>query len=359
MAKSIELSSRTAEAIDSKRSEIASSVVELHYQSKPRLWQSYGQEGRRLCLRDIDYHLSYLIESLAGSDPSLFGEYLVWLQGLFDNIGLPERTVPDLLANLKQALKSFLAEKEYKFVAGLLDRAALSPEQPAPGSLGSWPDGQPVSPQARQYIEALLRGDRAHARRVILEASETGSSVQDIYLAILQPAQREIGRLWYQQKISVAEEHYCTAATQLIMSELYPRIFNTPKSGKRLVAACAEGELHEIGIRMVADFFEMDGWDTYYLGANMPIADTVRMVISKKPDVLALSATLSLRRSFAANLISRIKSSPEGSRLKIIVGGGAFSPYPDLYKEIGAHGSADDARGALKLVDRLLKTGGS
>ena len=41
-----------------------------------------------------------------------------------------------------------------------------------------------------------------------------------------------------------------------------------------MVATCIGGELHEIGIRMVADFFEMEGWDTYYLGANTP-ADAV------------------------------------------------------------------------------------
>ena len=63
----------------------------------------------------------------------------------------------------------------------------------------------------------------------------------------------------------MAQEHYCTAATQLIMSQLYPYIFTTGKNGRVLVGTCVSGDLHEIGVRMVSDFFEMEGWDTFYL----------------------------------------------------------------------------------------------
>ena len=87
---------------------------------------------------------------------------------------------------------------------------------------------------------------------------EQGTPARDIYLQVFQPAQREVGRLGQTNRISVALEHYVTAATQPIMSQLYPRIFSPEKTGRRLIATCVGGELHEIGVRMVADFFEMD-----------------------------------------------------------------------------------------------------
>ena len=71
--------------------------------------------------------------------------------------------------------------------------------------------------------------------------------------------------------LSVAQEHYCTAATQLVMSQLYPRIFSTERRGRTLVAARVADDLHEIGLRMVADFFEMEGWDTFYVGATFVV----------------------------------------------------------------------------------------
>ena len=105
--------------------------------------------------------------------------------------------------------------------------------------------------------------------------------MKDIYLQVFQRSQYEIGRLWQMNKLTMAQEHYCSAATQLIMSLLYPRIFDTKKIGARLVAACVQGDLHEIGLRIVSDFFEIEGWDTFYLGANTPtsgILDTLRNV---------------------------------------------------------------------------------
>ena len=59
-----------------------------------------------------------------------------------------------------------------------------------------------------------------------------------------------------------------------------------------MVAACAASELHEIGVRMAADFFEMEGWDTFYLGANTPAESVIRTLVERKADVLAVSATI-------------------------------------------------------------------
>jgi hypothetical protein len=46
------------------------------------------------------------------------------------------------------------------------------------------------------------------------------------------------------------------------------------------VAACVSGELHEIGVRMLCDLLEMEGWNTIYLGANVPTAgSTIRWLV--------------------------------------------------------------------------------
>ncbi|HEY5309978.1 MAG TPA: cobalamin B12-binding domain-containing protein, partial [Casimicrobiaceae bacterium] len=50
------------------------------------------------------------------------------------------------------------------------------------------------------------------------------------------------------------------------------------------------GDLHELGARMVADFFEMEGWDSYYTGANTPTGGVVQAIVERRPDVLAISA---------------------------------------------------------------------
>jgi len=108
----------------------------------------------------------------------------------------------------------------------------------------------------------------------------------------LQRTQYEIGRLWQTNRISVAEEHYCTACAQFVMTQLYPYIFRSERNGRRMVATCVGGELHEIGVRMVADFFEMEGWDTYYLGANTPARDILDTIAKREADIVGISVTI-------------------------------------------------------------------
>jgi methanogenic corrinoid protein MtbC1 len=201
-----------------------------------------------------------------------------------------------------------------------------------------------------------LQGERHQASKLILEAVDAGAEVKDIYLQVFQPCQREIGRLWQMNLINVAQEHYCSASTQLIMSQLYPYIFATEKIGKKLVATCVSGELHEIGIRMVSDFFEMEGWDTYYLGANTPLESVLKTIADQNPEVLCLSATMTFHVNQVAQIISRIRELEAGQqRLAIMVGGYPFNVAPGLWEKVGADACAGDAQEAVEVANRLLQ----
>ncbi|MGD9818176.1 MAG: B12-binding domain-containing protein [Desulfomonilaceae bacterium] len=212
----------------------------------------------------------------------------------------------------------------------------------------------PLHELAKKYLEALLAGKRHVASQLILEAVQNGTSIKDIYIYVFQQSQYEIGRLWYLNMVSVGQEHYCSAATQLIMSQLYPYIFSNEKNGRMFVAACVGGELHELGIRMVADLFEMDGWDTYYMGANTPTATVFDAVTSYKPDVLGISVSLPTHLGTLKNLISEIRNNDDMGKVKIIVGGYALRSSPGLWVKLGADGFAKDAVKAVELANSLV-----
>jgi methanogenic corrinoid protein MtbC1 len=187
-----------------------------------------------------------------------------------------------------------------------------------------------------------------------MDAVGAGARVKDIYLHVFQRTQREIGRLWQMNRLTVAQEHYCTAATQLIMSQLYSHIFATERIGHRAVVTCVGGELHELGARMVADFFEMDGWDAYYLGANTPADSIVHTVEEREAEVLAISTTMTFHVSAVADLIAQVLAVEAVAAVKILVGGYPFNLSPGLWKQIGAHGYAPDAQEAVLLALRLV-----
>ena len=85
-------------------------------------------------------------------------------------------------------------------------------------------------------------------------------TLKQIYLEIFAASQYEVGHLWQEHLINVGDEHYCTAATQMIMSRFYPMLFNGTPKDYGFVGVCAEGNNHELPLRIVTDFFEMEGW---------------------------------------------------------------------------------------------------
>jgi methanogenic corrinoid protein MtbC1 len=141
----------------------------------------------------------------------------------------------------------------------------------------------------RAYLEALMARDVGAARASVEAALGAGVDVPDIYLGVLQPALYEIGRSWALGEFSVADEHSATTVTQSVLGMLGPRMRTAPKDGRLAVVTGSPEERHALGVQMVADFLEGDGWEVLNLGASTPADDLARMADAERPDVVALS----------------------------------------------------------------------
>lgn len=332
---------------------LAEKIVETQYQLQPEFWKPYGHPGREKSVRDAGYHLSFLAEAVEAGDPQLFSEYLAWVKVLFAGLNFPDHVLTTTLTCTHQVLSEELPAAEREAALSILDDGLVKLKF-APVTLPSYIQGdQPIDLLARQYLETLLRADRRTASDLITNAVRQGLNVREIYTGVFQRTQREIGRLWQTNQISVAQEHFCTAATQMIMSQLYPYIFNGKRKDRGIVVTCVGGELHEIGARMVADFFEMDGWDSYFLGANTPPNSVIQTVAERSADVLAISATMTFNVNKVSEII-RLLRADSSARVRVMVGGYPFNLSPDLWQSVGADGYAHDAETAPIEAERLV-----
>jgi methanogenic corrinoid protein MtbC1 len=340
--------------IDAERRRLAEAVTERHYELSPELDARYGPVGREKCLEDAEFHLSYLAEALAASSPSLFADYVAWAKVMLAARGVPAEDLARNLAVLGEVLVEQLPHGEGALARGYVDsgmRALPAAAETLPSFLD---EAAPLGALAREYLDRLLAGDRHAASRLVLDAVASGTRVADVYLGVFQPVQHEIGRLWQLNRLSVAQEHFCTAATQLVMSQLYPTIFAGEKNGYSLVATCVTGDMHEIGIRMISDFFEMEGWSTYYLGANTPAREVVRALVDREGDVLAISATITSHVRDVAATIAAVRQEPACDRVRVVVGGYPFNVDPDLWRRVGADASAGSAADAVQRAGELV-----
>ncbi|RQD66762.1 cobalamin B12-binding domain-containing protein [Desulfonatronovibrio magnus] len=172
------------------------------------------------------------------------------------------------------------------------------------------------------YIQALLKGDRQYCFELVKDLLDKDISIYDLYIHLFQSSLYHVGHLWETNKISVATEHMATSITEGLLSLTYPKIFSADHKGKKAVISCIANEYHQIGGKMVADIFELNGWDGYFLGANTPLNELMEMVKDKQPDMLALSLSIYFNMQSLHDVIGKIKEVyPE---LKVIVGGQAF-----------------------------------
>lgn len=205
--------------------------------------------------------------------------------------------------------------------------------------------------ESAAFLDALVRGDRRDADRLVDRMLDRGERLQTLYLDIMQPAMREIGRLWQENELTVAEEHLATAIAQSSMGRAFERVYRwhdarTPS----LIAACVDEERHQLGLRMLCDLLEIDGWDTAYLGASVPIESLVSMVEKRQPQVVALSATITPHLPRLRVAISAIRESKVETQPVIMVGGRAVNGDADLATRLGADFTAPDAGTAVNIL---------
>ena len=86
--------------------------------------------------------------------------------------------------------------------------------------------------------------------------------------------------------------------------------------------SCAANEHHQIGGKIIADYFELHGWHGYFLGANTPESDLLQMIDDKQPQLIGLSLSIYFNLPNLVKIIRAITDRRHESQ--IIVGGQAF-----------------------------------
>ncbi len=332
---------------------LADAVLACTFGRHPKLSVRYGPAGRAKSRQDAVHHFWYLADALDANSPALFNDYIGWAKLLQQHGGHGE-DLDHQLGCMADVLREQMPPPVAAHAAAMIE-GARSALPSMPGTSISFIDpSQPLSPLAQAYVHTLLGGCRQAAGQLVFDAAARGEPVRQLYLQVFQPALREIGRLWQMKKISVAQEHFCSAATQVLMSQLLPRGISDQRCGFVAVVVCVSGDLHEVGARMVGDFFEMAGWDAYFCGANTPHAAVVQAVVERAADVLAVSATMGCHLHAVQALIKEVRADVRCQRLRILVGGHPFTVDPTLWQTVGADGTAADADAAITLAGRWL-----
>ncbi len=93
---------------------------------------------------------------------------------------------------------------------------------------------------------------------------------------------------------------------------------------------------------------------SFYMGANTPVSSLVETAITRQPEMIGISVTMPFHVKRVEEIVSRIRNSRIGDSVKILVGGYAMKRRPNLWRELGADGYAEDARQATVVAFEMV-----
>jgi methanogenic corrinoid protein MtbC1 len=186
-----------------------------------------------------------------------------------------------------------------------------------------------------RYMTALLEGNRGLATQLVLDPVRSGAlTVRDALLHVCEPAQREIGRMWHLNEISISDEHAVSATTIRVISQIMTFAPSVEPTGKTVLAASIGDDSHDIGLRLVSELFELDGWKVIFLGSRLPPDDFAWAAKEFVPDLALLSAATDAHRSNVNKAITLAREvHPE---LAVLIGGPGFESKEAPWTSSGA-----------------------
>lgn len=342
--------------IDSVAKAVANWTVDQHAKANPQLANRFGDTWRADWIDHTLSQVHILAQSVAVRRSSLFASSVRWTCESFRSRDMQKTDLVQNTECLRDVLGQELPPPVGKVAVDHVSAAIEELNLPDTESgMNDSSDGK-HNKLVLDYLKAVLESNRAEAESMILSEMTNGIPLPEIYEVILAPAQARLGRMWHRGQITVADEHLGSATTQAVMSQLRPHFQRNASNNRTVVGTSTPGDFHEIGLRMVTDLFEFDGWNVVYLGANTPVTDIIEILERHNADLLALSVSTSLSLRDAAMLIEDLRATRAIAKTNVLVGGTPFAVVPDLWRELGADGYAESAREAVALGNQLVNS---
>jgi methanogenic corrinoid protein MtbC1 len=337
----LQLDSPTMEHFLALREEAIAHALAASAQAFPAVHARYGAQGRAACAEDLGLHLDFLQPALETGEIAPFLAYLGWQAQVLGSRGMPqgwiERTLDDLAEFFADRMGAQGAGVGVAVAAG---KAALVGGQVAPSYDRPCPA---PGVEAIPYAGAALQGRHGEAMALLEGALARDQSLTQVAVHVIQPAMYEVGRLWQQNSVSAAQERLATALSQTWMARARARAMGAPDNGLRALFSCMTGNHHTLGLRMVADAFELDGWATYNLGADTSLVALIAKVGEIRPHLVGLSASLPQHLRGLREAVTGMRTALGEQCPRIVIGGLVINQFPQLAPWAGAELLGADA----------------
>lgn len=308
---------------------------------------------------DLEVRLLQIAASVSVDRVELLHDVLAWYKVAFHHRDVPDEYLPATLQAIEKTLEREMPRESFALVRRHITAAAEGLGD-APTDIPSHLSmDAPHGETAMRFLLANFENRGEDALDYVRNAIKDGVPVQDVHDHILRPAQAEAGRMWLMAEIPIADEHYGTAIVERALSLLQEAIPRPDRRAKVVMTMGVAGNLHDLGLRMIGQRLQIEGYQVHHLGPNMPASDLAWSLQDRKVDLIAMSASMLLHLHGVRDAVEQIRGvcrtlyGDEAAR-PILLGGHPFGVVKDLHQVLNAQAGLNDIERLGEVAAKLL-----
>ena len=203
------------------------------------------------------------------------------------------------------------------------------------------------------FTELLLSGEEKEAAAFLIHAYMEGQSPVELFDRTITAAMHEVGELWFQGTITVADEHLATRIVLSALQKLRSIVVPAP-TGLKAICCGIDGDLHELPVHLAEIILETEGWDTRNLGPNTPLFSLREMVTQHRPQLVCISARSIADLDRGTSEYAQLRKVTAKLGASVVIGGEGFRD-PTIRQRFPCDFYAEDFAGLAKFVKSLGK----
>ena len=203
-----------------------------------------------------------------------------------------------------------------------------------------------------EWIEACSDFDETRAEQVLNQAFSL-FPVEAVCTDLIQKGMSRIGSLWYENKLTVQQEHF---ASSLAMRRIDALLSAAPAPTRKetILVGCPAGEWHTFIPLLISLFLRRRGYKVIYLGANVPPNRFVDTVEDTRADMVLLVA----QQLVTAASLQQTANALSNKEIPVAYGGRIFTVRPNLSNYISGFFLGNELDAVVNEIEKVLNSKG-
>jgi len=201
--------------------------------------------------------------------------------------------------------------------------------------------------------EGVIKGEESVVQAEVNKALSEGAEARDILMKGLIGGMSVVGERFGAGDMFLPEVLMSAHAMHQGLDIIKPLL---AKAGEKalgsVVIGTVEGDIHDIGKRIVGFMLEGNGYEVTDLGVDVKAEAFMQAIEEHKPDILGMSALLTTTMPNMGKTIDLLKEKGLREKVKVMVGGAPINE--EFAQSIGADGYAPEAGSAVELAKKLV-----